>query len=90
MIHVGSELVRELRGLGRIMVRSGTTGRDIRPSLREIADRAVAEAERQAIRVALQATQGNKSEAARLLRVDYKTLHLKIKRDDLDARTFRA
>jgi two-component system response regulator HydG len=72
------------------MARSGTTRTDTRPSLREIADRAVAEAERQAIRVALQATQGNKSEAARLLRVDYKTLHLKIKRYDLDARTFRA
>jgi DNA-binding NtrC family response regulator len=38
--------------------------------LGEIADGAVAEAERQAIRLALQATGGNKSEAARLLRVD--------------------
>jgi two-component system nitrogen regulation response regulator GlnG len=57
--------------------------------LKEIADRAVAEAERQAIRLALQATHGNKSEAARLLRVDYKTLHLKIKRYGLDVRTFR-
>jgi two-component system, NtrC family, response regulator HydG len=66
-----------------------TQPRDQRPSLKEIADRAVAEAERQAIRVALQATHGNKSEAARLLRVDYKTLHLKIKRYGLDARTFR-
>src|SRR5438270_3705405 len=27
------------------------------------------------------ATRGNKSEAARLLRVDYKTLHVKIKQD---------
>jgi two-component system nitrogen regulation response regulator GlnG len=58
--------------------------------LKEIADRAVAEAEQQAIRLALQATHGNKSEAARLLRVDYKTLHLKIKRYHLDATTFRA
>jgi len=38
-----------------------------------------AEAERQAIRLALQATQWNKSAAARLLRVDYKTLRLKMK-----------
>ena len=56
----------------------------------EIADRAVAEAERQAIRLALQATAGNKSEAARLLRVDYKTLHIKMKRYGIDARGFRA
>jgi two-component system nitrogen regulation response regulator GlnG len=57
--------------------------------LKEIADRAAAEAERQAIRLALQATRGNKSEAARLLRVDYKTLHLKVKRYGIDPREFR-
>jgi len=57
--------------------------------LKEIADRAAAEAERQAIRLALQATRGNKSEAARLLRVDYKTLHLKMKRYGIDAGQFR-
>jgi two-component system nitrogen regulation response regulator GlnG len=71
------------------MVRSSTSGRETRPSLREIAQRAVAEAERQAIRLSLQATGGNKSEAARLLRVDYKTLHLKMKRYGLDAGEFR-
>ena len=60
------------------------------PSLRDIADRATAEAERQAIRVALQATRGNKSEAARLLRVDYKTLYLKMKRYSIEAEEFRA
>jgi DNA-binding NtrC family response regulator len=58
--------------------------------LGEIAERAVAEAERQAIRLALQATLGNKSEAARLLRVDYKTLHIKMKRYGIDAGQFRA
>ena len=57
--------------------------------MKEIADRAVAEAERQAIRLSLQATGGNKSEAARLLRVDYKTLHLKMKRYRIEAREFR-
>ena len=62
----------------------------VRPSLKEIADRAVAEAERQAIRLALQATRGNKSEAARLLQVDYKTLHLKIKHYGIEAEAFRA
>ena len=68
----------------------GRQRRDERPSLGEIGDRAVAEAERQAIRLALQATLGNKSEAARLLRVDYKTLHIKMKRYGIDAREFRA
>jgi DNA-binding NtrC family response regulator len=57
-------------------------------SLREIADRASAEAERQAIRLALHATHGNKSEAARLLRTDYKTLHLKMKRYAIHAADF--
>jgi DNA-binding NtrC family response regulator len=42
------------------------------------------------IRLALQATSGNKSEAARLLRVDSKTLYLKIKRFGIDAGEFRA
>ena len=42
---------------------------ETRPSLKDIADRATAEAERQAIRVGLQATRGNKSEAARLLKI---------------------
>ena len=63
---------------------------ETRFSLKELADRAAAEAERQAIRLALQATRGNKSEAARLLRVDYKTLHLKMKRYALDASDFQA
>jgi len=64
-------------------------GEERRYSLREIAGRAAAEAERQAIRLALQATPGNKSAAARLLRVDYKTLHLKIKQYGIPARRFR-
>ena len=58
-------------------------------SLKEIAGAAAAEAEQQAIRRALQITMGNKSEAARLLRTDYKTLHLKIKQYGVDARRFR-
>ena len=63
---------------------------ETRPSLKDIADRATAEAERQAIRVALQATRGNKSQAARLLRVDYKTLYLKMKRYSIESEEFRA
>jgi two-component system response regulator HydG len=73
------------------MVRQGGTRQEeIRPSLIDIATRAAAEAERQAIRLALQATRGNKSQAARLLRVDYKTLHIKIKRYGIAAAEFRA
>ncbi len=49
-------------------------------SLREIADAAIEAAERQAILRALQSTNGNKSQAARLLHVDFKTLHLKMRR----------
>jgi DNA-binding NtrC family response regulator len=63
--------------------------REARLSLKEIAGRAAAEAERQAIRLALQATRGNKSEAARFLRVDYKTLHLKMKHFSIEAGAFR-
>ena len=69
---------------------NGRQQREERPSLGEIAGRAVSEAERQAIRLALQATLGNKSKAARLLRVDYKTLHIKMKRYGVDAGEFRA
>ena len=60
------------------------------PSLKEIAETAAADAEQQAIRWTLQATRGNKSEAARLLRTDYKTLYLKMKHYDIDAGKFRA
>ncbi|MBI4245921.1 MAG: sigma-54-dependent Fis family transcriptional regulator [Candidatus Rokubacteria bacterium] len=49
-------------------------------SLKERGEAAAADAEREAICQALQATGGNKSEAARLLRTDYKTLHLKMRR----------
>jgi DNA-binding NtrC family response regulator len=49
-------------------------------SLKEIADAAAAEAEKRAIAEVLQKTNGNKSQAARILKVDYKTLHLKVKR----------
>jgi len=68
---------------------SGRRRQEARFSLRELAERVAAEAERQAIRLALHATHGNKSEAARLLRVDYKTLHLKMKRYAIDAGDFR-
>ncbi|OLC74899.1 MAG: hypothetical protein AUI57_07675 [Candidatus Rokubacteria bacterium 13_1_40CM_2_68_8] len=58
-------------------------------SLKELAGAAAADAEGQAIRLALQATGGNKSEAARFLRTDYKTLHLKMKQYGINAAQFR-
>jgi DNA-binding NtrC family response regulator len=57
-------------------------------SLKEIADEAAQAAERQAIGDALRATKGNKSDAARALKTDYKTLHLKMKHLGIDARDF--
>jgi DNA-binding NtrC family response regulator len=58
-------------------------------SLKGIADAAASDAERWAIHRVLQATRGNKSEAARQLRTDYKTLHLKMKQYGIDAGRFR-
>src|SRR5947209_5962278 len=58
-------------------------------SLKELAQAATVDAEGRAIRTALQTARGNKSEAARLLRVDYKTLHLKMKQYGISAGQFR-
>jgi DNA-binding NtrC family response regulator len=71
-----------------------TGAREVEPtlkglSLKALAEAASADAEAQAIRLALQATAGNKSKAARLLQVDYKTLHIKMKLYGLGAATFR-
>jgi DNA-binding NtrC family response regulator len=49
-------------------------------SLKQIAQAATTEAEKQAIVEALRSTRGNKTKAARLLQVDFKTLHLKIRK----------
>jgi len=59
-------------------------------SLREIADQAATSAERQAICGALRAAGGNKAAAARALKTDYKTLHVKMKNMRIDAREFQA
>ena len=50
---------------------------------------ATADAERRAIRQALEAARGNKRQAARLLRTDYTTLHAKMKRYGISARDFQ-
>jgi len=57
-------------------------------SLREVAELAAVHAEREVIRHALESTKGNKSQAARLLRTDYTTLHAKMKRYGISARDF--
>jgi DNA-binding NtrC family response regulator len=59
-------------------------------SLREIAGEAARAAERDAIRRVLRASGGNKAEAARALRTDYKTLHVKMKQLGIRARDFSA
>ena len=58
-------------------------------SLKEVAEAAAADAEQQAICHALHTSRGNKSEAARHLRTDYKTLHLKMKQYGIEAGRFR-
>jgi two-component system, NtrC family, response regulator HydG len=57
-------------------------------SLREIAVEAARAAESQAIIEALRRTRGNKSQAARALQTDFKTLHLKMKDLGIRARDF--
>lgn len=54
-------------------------------SLRQVADAAVQAAETRAIESALQECGGNKAAAARRLRTDYKTLHLKLRRYGISA-----
>ena len=58
-------------------------------SLRQIVNGAVADAEGEAIRRALTATIGNKSQAARLLQTNYTTLHAKMKRYGISATEFQ-
>jgi len=57
-------------------------------TLREISGRAARKAERAAIAEALLRTRGNKSQAAKALGVDYKTLHLKMKSLGIRSRDF--
>jgi DNA-binding NtrC family response regulator len=54
-------------------------------TLKQIAESAVVEAEKQAIRNVLKSTGGNKSQAAKILKTDYKTLHVKVKKYGLKA-----
>ncbi len=57
-------------------------------SLKEVADEAARAAERLAIQDALRTSRGNKSQAARALRTDFKTLHVKMKQLGIRGRDF--
>ncbi|MCL5126082.1 MAG: helix-turn-helix domain-containing protein [Deltaproteobacteria bacterium] len=48
-------------------------------SLKEILQKATADVESRVLAKALRKTGGNKAKAARLLQIDYKTIHTKIK-----------
>jgi two-component system nitrogen regulation response regulator GlnG len=48
-------------------------------SLKEIVQRSVVSVEREVLIQALKYTRGNKAKAARLLQIDYKTIHSKVK-----------
>jgi len=58
-------------------------------TLKEIATQAAYSAERQAIVDVLRANGGNKSQAARTLKTDYKTLHVKMKSLGVQSSDFR-
>jgi two-component system response regulator HydG len=68
----------------RVAAPAGVAG----ASLRDVASQAAAAAERHAICEALRASAGNKSVAARALKTDYKTLHVKMKNLGITAREF--
>ncbi len=84
---IGKDVVRALLGkpgAARQVVGATRAG----ASLREVAAEATEAAERRAISEALRSTHGNKSQAARALDTDYKTLHLKMKRFGIRGRDF--
>lgn len=58
-------------------------------SLREVADEAARAAEREAIDAVMRTTRGNKTQAARLLVTDVKTLHVKMKLLGIRASDFK-
>jgi DNA-binding NtrC family response regulator len=85
---ISRDLVRAL--LGKPDVEKDMSPKKAERSLRVIADEAAKAAERSAICETLRVTQGNKSQAAKALRTDYKTLHLKMKHLGIRARDFGA
>jgi DNA-binding NtrC family response regulator len=88
---IGKDVVRALLGkavAGRTAAGNVAGAARAGMSLREVAAEATEAAERRAISEALRSARGNKSEAARALDTDYKTLHLKMKRFGVRGRDF--
>jgi len=84
---IGKDVVRALLGKpGAARHVVGATPAGV--SLREIAAEAAEAAERRAISEALRAARGNKSQAARALDTNFKTLHLKMKHFGIRGRDF--
>jgi two-component system nitrogen regulation response regulator GlnG len=79
--HLGlGSMSGRLRMDGELVEQSSTPGQEQSDlSLREIVRNSTVHVERTAIVQALQKAGGNKANAARLLQVDYKTLHTKVK-----------
>jgi two-component system response regulator HydG len=82
------EAVRAVLGRSEPAARVAAAARPSGQSLREIASQAAAAAERQAITETLRATSGNKSRAAKELKTDFKTLHVKMKQLGIRGRDF--
>jgi DNA-binding NtrC family response regulator len=76
------------RFLGRARSKTPASNAVGKSSLKDIASAAAREAERQLICDTLRETNGNKSQAARTLQTDYKTLHVKMKALGIRARDF--
>ena len=92
VLRSGDVIARDDVALGRSPVgaRESAGPAGVPLPLREVARAAAAEAERRAICEALAAAGGNKSEAARRLSTDFKTLHLKMRELNISARDFSA
>jgi DNA-binding NtrC family response regulator len=86
-ITIRRDIVRKLLGKAAKATIPPTAMTQAR-SLREIASSAATDAEMRAIRDALQTARGNKSQAARALRTDFKTLHIKMKQLGIRGREF--
>ena len=85
---IRANAIRQLLGESSVDGVAKRSGNPSDVTLKQISDRAARDAERQAITDTLRSTSGNKSRAARLLRTDYKTLHLKIRHLGIRAHDF--
>jgi two-component system nitrogen regulation response regulator GlnG len=86
--HITAEHLAIGPGTGKALSAPGGQGAGpesaaFRSSFKQAIQRAVAQVEKQIITQALAQTRGNKAEAARLLKVDYKTMHVKVKKYEI-------